>query len=31
MAASGDVNETVKSGGIKINCLHPASVNGYNA
>ena len=31
MAASGDVSKTVKSDGMKINCLNPASVNGCNA
>ena len=30
-AASGDVSKTVKSDGMKINCLNPASVNGCNA
>ena len=28
MATSGYVSKTVKSDGIKINCLNPASVNG---
>ena len=29
-AASGDVSKRVKSDGMKINCLNPASVNGCN-
>ena len=31
VAASGDVSKIVKSAGMKINCLNPASVNGCNA
>ena len=31
VAAAGDVSKTVKSDGMKINCLNPASVNGCNA
>ena len=29
--ASGDVSKRVKSDGMKINCLNPASVNACNA
>ena len=30
VAASGNVSKTVKSDGMKINCLNPASINGCN-